>query len=154
MASMSRSGGATAVAAAVTLVTGLLSVANDWGYLMFIPVLASLAILALALMPAALASLGSRGTLLVLFGVATALIWIVVAFDWIEWIGDHLATFDTIQFLVGLLAALYLAFAGWQAFRAEGGKFQLGPTSASPSAPPSDAPSAPPSDPPSAPPSA
>jgi threonine/homoserine/homoserine lactone efflux protein len=140
MASMSGSGRATAVAAAITLVTGLLSVANEWGTLMFIPIIASLGVLALFLMPAALSSLGSRGTLLVLFGVATALIWIVVAFDWIGWIGDHIADFDTIQFLVGLLAALYLAFAGWQAFRAEGGKFQLGPTKSPPSAPPSDPP--------------
>jgi hypothetical protein len=50
-----------------------------------------------------------------------ALFWIIATVSWLDWIVGHLATFDTLQFLVGLVASLVLAWAGWQAYQGSTG---------------------------------
>jgi len=113
-----------AIAALIVVVLGAVSIANDWGVLMLVPILAGLAALAVILMPQLspqTAMPAPKALVLVAAGVVAAVTWLIVALDWMGWILDHLATFDTIQFLVGLVAAFVLAWAGWQAFQASRG---------------------------------
>ena len=149
-----------AVAAVVVVITALISWANDWGNLMVISLLAGLGALLVVFLPQmapATALPGSKGSLLVATGAVATVVTAVVAVGWISWIGEHLGTFDTLQFLLGLVAAVVLAWAGWQVLRAEGGKLQFGTsrpvapaapttTPAEPTVPPAE-PTPPPSEP-------
>jgi hypothetical protein len=135
-----------AVAAAVVVITALISLANDWGPLMAISLLAGLAALVVIFLPQmapATALPGSKGSLLTAAGAVATVVTAVVAFSWIGWIGEHLGTFDTLQFLLGLVAAVVLAWAGWQVLRAEGGKLQFGTSRPMAPAAPTMAPSEP-----------
>jgi hypothetical protein len=138
-----------AIAAAVVVVTALISIATGWGPLMWIPLLAGVAALAVIfgsqVMPTVTLP-GSNGTLLVLAGGIATLVWVVVVLDWAEYIGENLVNLDTLQFLVGLAAAAFLTWLGWQTLQAEGGRFQLGAasTSSAPAASTEPAPPPPP----------
>jgi hypothetical protein len=134
-----------AVAAVVVVITALISLANDWGILMAISLLAGLGALIVIFLPQTAPTTalpGSKGSLLVATGAVATVVTAVVALTWIGWIGEHLATFDTLQFLLGLVAAVVLAWAGWQVLRAEGGKLQFGAAApvaaAAPTMPPSE----------------
>jgi hypothetical protein len=113
-----------AIAALIVVVLGVVSIINDWGTLMIVPILAGLAVLAVVLMP----QLSPQTTIpapkpmvLLAAGAVAALAWLLVAIDWLTWIVDHLGAVDTLQFLVGLVASFVLAWAGWQAFQASRG---------------------------------
>ncbi len=128
------------VAAVVVVVTALFSLANDWGILMAVSFLAGLGVLFVAFQPQmapAMALPGSKGSLLVTLGALATIVTAVVGLTWIDWIGRHLGELDTLQFLVGLVAAAVTTWAGWQVLRAEGGRFQLGSRPTPPTAPPS-----------------
>jgi hypothetical protein len=142
-----------AVAAVVVVITGLISLANDWGILMAISLLAGLGALLVVFLPQmapTTALPGSKGSLLVAAGAVATVVTAVVAIGWVTWITEHLATFDTLQFLVGLVAAVVLAWAGWQVLRAEGGKLMFGTSrpmaAAAPTMPPAE-PTMPPAEP-------
>jgi hypothetical protein len=112
------------IAALVIAVLGVVSLMNDWGTLMLVPILAGLAVLAVLLQPQLSPSTtlpAPKPVVLVVAGVAAAVTWLMVAIDWLSWIVEHLATFDTLQFLVGLIASFVLAWAGWKAFQASRG---------------------------------
>ena len=89
---------------------------------------------------------GSKGSLMVLVGgigaVAGLLALLVIVGD----LGGALSFFplNTIFLLIGVAGGLLMGWAGWQAFQAEGGKFQVGTSSAArppaAGAPPSSAP--------------
>lgn len=90
---------------------------------------------------------GSKGSLMVLVGgigaVAGVLALLVVLTD----LGDYLSFYplNTIFLLIGAAGGLLMGWAGWQAFQAEGGKFQVGTSSsAAPPAAGAPPPSAPP----------
>lgn len=146
-----------AYASVVVVVTAIVSLVNDWGGLIVVPLLAGIGMLAVLFAPSIMPNTklpGSKGSLLLVTGGAAALFWAISALSWLDWIFRHLATFDTIQYLVGLVAALGMGWFGWQAFQAEGGKFTVGGAAASsagavPPAPPAAPP--PPSAPPPAP---
>jgi hypothetical protein len=134
-----------AVAAVVVVITALISLANDWGILMAISLLPGLGALLVIFLPQTAPTTalpGSKGSLLVAAGAVATVVTAVVAVGWISWIGEHLATFDTIQFLLGLVAAAVLAWAGWQVLRVEGGKLQFGTSrpmaAAAPTMPPAE----------------
>jgi hypothetical protein len=130
------------VAAVIVVVTALLSLSNDWGILMAVSLLAGLGVLAVVFLPAMAPNMalpGSRGSLLLALGAIGAVATIVVALGWVNWILGHLASFDTLQFLVGLVAAVVMAWAGWQVLQAEGGKFRIGTAGQAPPAPPPSA---------------
>jgi hypothetical protein len=116
-------------ASAVTAVLGLWSLSNSWGFLMLLPVLAAIGMLLVLFAPGIMPNAklpGSKGSLLLVTGGAAAVFWALSTLRWISYIFGHLATFDVLQFLVGLVAALAMGWFGWQAFEAEGGKFQIG----------------------------
>jgi hypothetical protein len=131
-----------AVAALIVVITGVISLAWRWGFLMFIPLLAGLLVL-FVLFQARVAPTvklpASKGMILLGAGAAAALFWILVAFQWLGYITDNVASIDVLQFFVGLVASIVLLFAGWRAYQADSG--------AAPAAPP---PAPPPADPPSA----
>lgn len=116
-------------ASAVVAILGLWSFSNAWGSLMLLAVLAGIGMLLVLFAPGVLPNTrlpGSNGSLMLVTGGVAAVIWAFTALSYIGWIFGHLATFDVLQFLVGLVAALGMGWFGWQAFEAEGGKFQIG----------------------------
>lgn len=96
---------------------------------------------------------GSRGSLmLVVGGIAAigAILSLLTLFAWIGLLGE--AFLFVIGLLLGIVGGLMMGWGAWQAFQAEGGKFQLGtaPSGAGTTAPPpasTDAPAATPSEP-------
>ncbi|HEY8170861.1 MAG TPA: hypothetical protein VIH24_07160 [Candidatus Limnocylindria bacterium] len=110
-------------ASAVVVITGILSLVWNWGSLMLIAAIAGAVVLGGILLPQLSPSTNlpaPKGLVMLAGGIVAALAFIITAFDWLGWIGDHLATFDTIQFLVGLVASLVMAWAGWRAYQESG----------------------------------
>jgi hypothetical protein len=128
-----------AIAAAVVAVTSVLSIAYDWGLVMVLPLLAGIGALLVIFLPQRSSGTtlpGSKGSLLVIAGAVAAVIFVVMGLTYLEWLFGHLATFDAIQFLAGLVASLALAWFGWQVLQAEGGRLQVGaPAGSTPPAP-------------------
>jgi hypothetical protein len=105
------------------VITGILSLVWNWGSLMLIAAIAGAVVLGGILLPQLSPSTNlpaPKGLVMLAGGIVAALAFIITAFDWLGWIGDHLATFDTIQFLVGLVASLVMAWAGWRAYQESG----------------------------------
>jgi hypothetical protein len=111
-------------AAAVVAVTALLSISNAWGALMFLSLAAGVGAIAVILQPIVAPTVNLPVTkvqaLVGLGGVATAASGLT-ALNWLEWIIEHPAKFDTIQFMAGLAAAIVLLVISFQAFKAERG---------------------------------
>jgi hypothetical protein len=139
-----------AVAAVVVLITGVISLANAWGVLMVIPILAAIGVLGIVFQANVAPGVKlpmTKGTLVLALGAAAAVIWILVTIQWIGYIlTPPILVLDSIQFIIGLVAAIVMAFAGWRAYQAEKGT--AAPPPATPSEPP--APPATPSEPPAA----
>jgi hypothetical protein len=136
-------------AAVAVLVTSIVSLVNDWGGWIVLPLLASIAMLLVLFQPSLMPTTnlpGSKGSLLLVTGLVAALGWVISAVGWIDWISNHIGSIDTLQFLVGLIASLVMAWVGWQAFQGEGGQFKMGMPAAGGTAtmvpPPSAAPPA------------
>ena len=89
---------------------------------------------------------GSKGSLMVLVGGIGAAAGILALLTILTDLGGALSFWplNTIFLLIGVAGGLLMGWAGWQAFQAEGGKFQVGTSStpAPPSGgtPPSEAP--------------
>ncbi len=118
-------------AAVAVVFLSIYALANAWGGLMFVPLLTGLAALVILFLPRISPNTkapGSKGSLLMVSGVLAAAFWLLAALTWVSWIFDHLATLDTILFLIGFASALVFGWLCWQAFQAEGGKFQFGNT--------------------------
>jgi len=112
------------LASAVVLVLGIVSLVNDWGSLLIVPVLAALIVLGGILLPQLAPTVNlpaPKGLVMLLGGAAAALFWVIAAISWLDWILGHLGAFDTLQFLVGLVASLVMAWAGWKAYQTAGG---------------------------------
>jgi hypothetical protein len=117
------------VAAVVVVITGLISLSRDWGILMALSLLAGLGVLAVVFLPqmSATTSLpGSKGSLLVALGAVSTIVILVTAISQINWISNYPLHWDTLQFTLGLVAAVAMTWSGWQILKAEGGKFQIG----------------------------
>lgn len=106
---------------------------------------------------------GSKGSLMVLVGGIGAAAGLLALLVLLTDLGDYLSFYplNTIFLLIGAAGGLLMGWAGWQAFQAEGGKFQVGtssaaappaagtPPQATTEAPPAPTASAPPPAPPS-----
>jgi hypothetical protein len=137
--------------AVALVIAGIIS---NWGGLLWLSILAGLAALVVIFLPqfSPTTSLpGSKGSLLVAIGGIAAAGAVIEILRYLSYFFNTLGDYQTLLFLVALVAALVLAWAGWQLFQAEGGKFTVGmagtaPTpSAAPPAPPT--PAAPPAEP-------
>jgi hypothetical protein len=112
--------------AVVVFVLGLVSA---WGETFFISILAALAMLAIIFLPQFAPNVrlpGSKGSLMVAAGGIAAVFGVLEVLRYIEYIGRTFGRFGTIFFLVAVAGAVVMAWAGWQAFKAEGGKFNVG----------------------------
>ena len=108
----------------VVAVTALISIANNWGLIMVVSLLAGLAAAYVVLQPQLAPAMrlpATKGMLLLGAGVVAVIATGLTAVDWMSWILGHLISFDTIQFIVGLIAAVALLYAGWMAYSAERG---------------------------------
>jgi hypothetical protein len=106
-------------------------------------VLAAVAMLAIVFLPQMSPSTnlpGSKGSLMLLAGGVAAVV-LVLSLLVYSGVLFAFAGFGSILFLVAVVGGLVMAWAGWQEFQAEGGKFQLGSAGTSPAAP--SAPTAP-----------
>lgn len=140
--SLSRGDRIALIAGAVVAITAVLSIAYEWGVIMVVSLLAGLLAVAVVLQPQLMPATklpATKGVLLLGAGAAATLVNALTAFDWLGWITRNLLTFDAIQFLTGLVAAVALLYAGWMAFQAERG---TGTAAAGSSTPP-EAPAAP-----------
>lgn len=121
-------------AAAAVVLLAIVALVRAWGGLVFLPLLGGLGALAVVFMPQMSPTTrlpGSRGSLLLISGAVAGVFWLLAALAWLDYIFGNLVRFDTILFLLGLAAALWLAWLCWQAFQGEGGRFQVGTAGAS-----------------------
>jgi hypothetical protein len=110
-------------ASAVVVITGILSFEGEWGPLVLVAALAGAVVLGGILIPVLSPSTylpAPKGLVMLAGGIAAAVAFVVTAIQWLDWLGDYLATFDTIQFLVGLVASIVMAWAGWRAYQESG----------------------------------
>jgi uncharacterized membrane protein YqjE len=114
-----------AIAAAIVIITGLISIANDWGALVFLSLAAGVIALFVVLQPQIAPAVNlpmTKGVLLLAMGAVSTLVLLVVALQWIDYIlTPPILVFDTIQYFIGVIAAIALLFAGWRAYQAEKG---------------------------------
>jgi hypothetical protein len=137
-----------AVAALIVLITSIISLVWQWGALMIIPLLAAALVLFVLFQGRLAPNMklpASKGMIILGAGAAAALFWVIIAFQWLGYITDNIASIDVLQFFVGLVASIVLLFAGWRAYQADSG---AAPAAPPPAAPPPAAP--PPAEPPSA----
>lgn len=123
------------VAGAVVAIAGLLSIFWDWGAVMLISVLAGLLAVGVILQPSLVQSLrltGSKGSLLLIAGVGATLLNVLRGVDAVGFLTREFASFDALQFIAGIVAAIVLLYAGWMAYRAESG---MAPMATPPPAP-------------------
>ena len=148
-----------AVYSAVVLV--LAGVISNWGGLIWLSVLAGIAVLAVLFLPQfspATKLPGSKGSMLVALGGIAAGGAVIEFLRFLSYFFRTLDDYQTWLFAVALIASVVLLWTAWKEFQAEGGKFQMGmggaasvppvpmvpppaapPASAPPSMPPSDA---------------
>ena len=123
--------------AAVLVLAGVIS---NWGGLMWLSVLAGIAVLAVVFLPQfspATKLPGSKGSLLVALGGIAAAGAVIEFLRFLSYFFHTLDDYQTWLFAVALVAAVALLWTGWKEFQAEGGKFQMGsPAAASAAAPP------------------
>jgi hypothetical protein len=114
-----------AVAAAVVIITGLISIATAWGPLVFISLAAGVGALFVILQPQIAPAVKlpmTKGVLLLGLGAIATVVLLVVALVWIDYIlTPPIFVLDTIQFFIGVVAAVVLLYAGWRAYQAEKG---------------------------------
>ena len=109
-------------AAGVVVVTALLSISNDWGALMFLSLAAGAGAIAVVLQPIIAPAVTlpvTRGAALLGLGAVATIATSLSGLNWLGYILEHVARFDTIQFLTGLAAAAIVLAIGLQAFQAE-----------------------------------
>ncbi|HEX9738645.1 MAG TPA: hypothetical protein VGA91_05380 [Candidatus Limnocylindria bacterium] len=114
-----------AVAAVVVIITGLISIATAWGPLVFISLAAGVGVLFVVLQPQIAPAVKlpmTKGVLLLGLGAIATVVLLVVALVWIDYIlTPPIFVLDTIQFFIGVVAAIVMLFAGWRAYQAEKG---------------------------------
>ena len=118
-----------AIAAVVVIITGLISVAQQWGALVFLSLAAGVAVLFVVLQPQIAPAVKlpmTKGLLLLGLGAIATVVLLVVALSWIDYIlTPPILVFDTIQFFIGVIAAIVMLFAGWRAYQSEKGTTPL-----------------------------
>jgi hypothetical protein len=113
--------------AIAVLLAGLIS---NWGGLLFLAILAAIGMLVIVFLPqfsAQTALPGSKGSLMAAAGILAAASAVITMLQWIGFLGSF--GFNSIMFLVAVVGALVMAWAGWQELQSEGGKWRFGTTS-------------------------
>ena len=116
------------------------------GWLAFIAAIAMLLVVFLPQLSPTTALPGSKGSLMLILGAIAGIIMVLGLLSIIGLLGDYfgLLPLNAIFFLIGVAGAVVMAWAGWQEFQSEGGKFQLGAGSGASAPPPTSEPAPPP----------
>ncbi len=115
-----------AYGAIVVVIAGIVS---NWGGLMWLAVLLAVGVLVVLFLPQLSPGTslpGSRGSLLVVGGVVAAACALIEILRFISYFTRTLDDWQTWAFVIALVGSLVMAYAGWRAFQAEGGKLVLG----------------------------
>ncbi len=125
---------------AAVIVGGLVGVGTAG--LGILAVLAAAGMLAVILLPQMSPTTnlpGSKGSLMLLLGATAGVILVLGLLSIIGAVGVMLqfAALNTLFYLIAVVGGVVMAWAGWQEFQAEGGKFQVGtsPAGNKPAAP-------------------
>jgi hypothetical protein len=108
------------------VLAGLIS---SWGGLLFLSILAAIGMLVVVFLPQFSPSTtlpGSKGTLMATLGFVAAAAALITALQWLTLLGALLGSINTILFLVTVVGAVVMAWAGWQELQREGGKWVFG----------------------------
>ena len=120
-------------AAVVVVITGFISLAQAWGILVAVSLLAAAGVLFVVLQPQVAPAVKlpmAKGMLMLALGAVSVVVLVIVALTWIDYIlTPPIFVFDTIQYFIGLIAAAVMLFAGWR-------EYQAGAGAGSPAAPP------------------
>ncbi len=122
-----------ALASAVLVITGLVAATTYTSYaITWLAILAAVGMLFVVLQPQIAPGVklpGSKGSLMVVLGGIAG---VIMALALLTTLGFIFVAFGfaDILFLAAILAGLTMAWTGWTAFQAEGGKFQIGTSSA------------------------
>lgn len=118
-----------------------------WGGLLWIAILAAIGMVAVIFLPRTSVP-GSRGTLMAALGLVALGAGLIEVLRYAGFIGSTLGSLGTIAFIVAVIGAAVMAYAGWQELKTEGGKWEFGSRTAPASAPaaPGAQSSAPPAD--------
>jgi len=122
------------MALGAAVVVFLLGVISNWGGLFWLAVLAALGMVVVVLLPqfSPTTSLpGSKGTLMATMGIIAVVAGAIEILRFIGYIATYLADLQTIEFLIAVVAAIVMAYAGWTELQLEGGRWVFG----SPAAP-------------------
>jgi hypothetical protein len=121
-----------AVYGSIAVIVGVV-IASFLSGLLWFSLLAGVAMLVVVFLPQMSAGTqlpGSKGSLMFLIGLVAAVPAVIVLLTMVVHLGDLLAIWpvQTLFMLIAVAGALVMAWAGWQEFQAEGGKFQVGST--------------------------
>ena len=111
----------------------LAGLVSNWGGLLFLAILAAIAMLVVVFLPQFSPGTnlpGSKGSLMAALGIVAAVGAVLTALQWLSVLGAILGSFGTILFLIAVIGALVMAWAGWQELQSEGGKWVFGGSSA------------------------
>jgi hypothetical protein len=127
-------------AAALVIVSSVISLVWDWGALMIVSLLAGAGFLFVLFQPQVAPTMKlpmAKGVLLLGLGVIALGVYLLNAVNWFGWIVEHIASIDVLQYTIGTISSAVMAWAGWQAYQAEkSGAAAAGPPAAPPPAPP------------------
>lgn len=112
-----------AIAGVVVVVTGLISLYTSWGALVILSLLSGAGVLFVVLQPQIAPAVRlpmPKGTLMLGLGVVATVVLLIVTVSWLDYIlTPPIFVFDTIQFMIGLVAAIVMLWTGWTAYAAE-----------------------------------
>jgi hypothetical protein len=114
--------------AIAVLLAGIIS---NWGGLLFLAILAAIGMLVVVFLPQFSAGTtlpGSKGSLMAAAGIVAAGAALITMLQWIGFLGSF--GFSSTMFLVAVIGALVMAWAGWQELQSEGGTWRFGTASA------------------------
>jgi hypothetical protein len=118
-----------AIASAVLVIAGLFAATTYVTYgITWLAILAAVGMLFVVLQPQIASGMnlpGSKGSLMLLLGGIAGVVMVLALLTTLGFIFVSFGLAD-ILYLVAIAAAVVMAWTGWQAFQAEGGKFQLG----------------------------
>ena len=118
-----------AIASAVLVIAGLFAATTYVTYgITWLAILAGVGMLFVVLQPQIASGVnlpGSKGSLMLILGGIAGVIMVLALLTTLGFIFINFGIAD-ILYLVAIAAAVVMAWTGWQAFQAEGGKFQLG----------------------------
>jgi hypothetical protein len=112
-----------------TLVGGIVGgTVSALGWLAFLAAIAMLIVVFLPQFSPQTTLPGSKGSFMLVLGGIAGIIMVLGLLTILGLLGYYFqfAAVNAIFFLIGVVGGVVMAWAGWQAFQAEGGKFQMG----------------------------